>query len=176
MDVITLDQNPCFPSGRGVFKFGIFLIVTLYECKGMFVSETFTCSSNSFFHVFYPFSISVVFFPFSYFTPTSFCFFRIWLLICLCVIFINFWVGTFILFFLDVIFRLYLLIFFFLSQLSVFVFLGSFHFIRFFGIFSSLAVSFCYSSFFICPSIPISHPGFLLLLRLFNGIPIYGTN
>ena len=169
------------PSWPGVFQFGIFLGVALSVFRCMFAYGP-SCS-DFFFHVFYPFSISVMFFPFPYFTPFFFCFSCIRFLICpdtfFTILFVEFlllfWKAPLCLYCMTL--SQYLLSL--LSFANIFWFISSNCVIRLvcyclFGIFSFYWVpvrftflsSFdCCRSFFICPCILLSHPDFVFLFR-----------
>ena len=80
---ISFSQNRCMPSWLGIFQFGSFFgcskQVYEYILFGVFLRVL-----SILFHVIHPFSLSVIFFLFLYFTPILFCFIRIRLLVCLC--------------------------------------------------------------------------------------------
>ena len=68
---ISLNRNPYIPPWPGVFQFSTFLSVALCKSRHMCSSGPFS-SLWDFFHVIYPFSLSVMFFLLLYFTPKLF--------------------------------------------------------------------------------------------------------
>ena len=83
MEINFFNQNSYMPYGQA-FSHLVFSWVLLWVIPDVFPPKGLLQVLVILFHVIYSFSLSVMFFPFPYFTPKLFCFLWFWLLVCAC--------------------------------------------------------------------------------------------